>query len=170
MCIDQIDSKFSRCQTMFFVVTTGKTEMNARQACAVESASVNNPWMTIVVVFLLPARQLELDDRAPLVGVVRRWPNVRLASVNATAAMLAAGLDEFAREIPKGLYPIEHMSDVLRVLLILNLGGVYGDLDLIMLRSIHSMVPEGNFVVGETGGYFASCFFGLSRNHTVANG
>jgi lactosylceramide 4-alpha-galactosyltransferase len=156
---------------MFFLVTSsGNTELNARQACSIESACVHNPSMTVVVVFVVPAMQLPMDEKAPLTAVMRRWPNVHLATLNATAAMAAAGLQSLSAQIAAGKFPVQHSSDVLRVLLLFKLGGVYGDLDLVMLRSLQSAVPMENFVVGANRGVVASCLCGLRRNHPLAAG
>lgn len=45
---------------------------------------------------------------------------------------------------------------------------IWRRLDLVMLRSLQSMVTHDNFMVGDTDEFFASCFFGLQRNHQLA--
>jgi lactosylceramide 4-alpha-galactosyltransferase len=156
---------------MFFLVTSGKTKLTARQACSIESTCVNNPFMSVIVVFVAPKTQLRLEEKSPLAAVMRRWPNVRLATLNGTAAMSAAGLQNLYAKIAAGKYPRQLLSDVLRVLLLSKFGGVYSDLDLVMLQSLRSMVTAGqNFMVGDTEDCFASSFFGLQRNHPLAAG
>jgi lactosylceramide 4-alpha-galactosyltransferase len=155
---------------MFFLVTSGKMELNARQACSIESTCVHNPSMSVVVVFVTSKTHLRIEEKSPLVAVMRRWPNVRVAALNGTAVMSAAGLQNLSAQIKAGKYPVQHSSSVLRVLLLSKFGGVYGDLDLVMLQSLHAVVPEHNFMVGDTQEIFASCFFALQRNHPLADG
>lgn len=156
-------------QHVFFLVTSGRAEMKVDEVCAVESTSRLNPSMLMVVVFVLPARHLRLEENAALAELLRRRRNVRLATVDASAAMSGAGLDHLVKEIDAGVNAVVHTSEVLRVLLVLNFGGVYADLDIIMLRSLHQSVAlSENFVVGDDLVYFASCFFGFQRNHTLA--
>jgi hypothetical protein len=57
-------------QTMFFLVTSGKTELNARQACSIESTCVHNTSMSVVVVFVVPATQLRMDEKSPLMAMI----------------------------------------------------------------------------------------------------
>lgn len=155
-------------QHVFFLVTSGRAEMKVDEVCAVESTSRLNPSMLMVVVFVLPARHLRLEENAALAALLRRRRNVRLATVDAAAAMSGAGLDRLVKEIGAGVNPVVHTSEVLRVLLVLNFGGVYADLDVVMLRSLQSVAPSENFVVGDDLVYFANCFFGFQRNHTLA--
>lgn len=149
---------------MFFLVTTGLAEMNARQVCAVESASSLNPSMTIVVVFVLPARQLWADKNVALSALLRRRVNVLLATLDAMEVMRTVGLQHIATH---DVYSMVHTSDVLRLLLTLNLGGVYADLDLVMLKQLNAVIGNDNFVVGARQDSFASCLFGLKRNHAL---
>ena len=149
---------------MFFLVKSGQAVMSPREVCAIESASHHNPSMTILVVFVLPVTQLRLEKNLALVEVLRCWPNVRLATVDAKAAM------SLVTKIPSGRsHPAAaHTSDVLRLLLVLKFGGVYADFDLVMLRSLQSRVHSDNFMVGEVDDDFSSDFFGFQRNHTLA--
>jgi len=120
--------------------------------------------MTIVVVFVMPAQQLraDADNNAALAALLRRRVNVLLATVDAPAAMLRVGLQHVATD---DQFPVEHTSDVLRLLLLLSLGGVYADLDLLMLKQLQAVVGDANFVVGARDDSFDSCLFGLKRNH-----
>jgi hypothetical protein len=93
---------------MFLLVTSGNTELNARQTCSIESTCVHNPSMSVVVVFAALKTQLQLEEKSPLVAVMRRWPNVRLATLNGTAAMSAAGLQNLSAKIAAGKFPIQH--------------------------------------------------------------
>jgi lactosylceramide 4-alpha-galactosyltransferase len=153
---------------MFFLVTSGKTELSARQACSIESTCVHNPSMRVVVVFVAPKTHLRMEEKSPLTAVMRRWPNVRVATLNGTAAMAAAGLENLSAQIAAGKYPVQHSSDVLRVLLLAKFGGFYADLDIVMLQSLQSIGQ--NFVVGATKDIVASCFFGFRHNHPLAAG
>jgi lactosylceramide 4-alpha-galactosyltransferase len=150
---------------MFFVISSGEAYLSNRQLCGIESASNVNPRMVMVMVFVHPAKRISLEKSPALTELLQQRPNIQLATLDPVTVMHGVGLDRLLDSILSGKFPMVHMSDILRMLLLLKFGGVYSDLDMIMLKNLRSVVPSDNFMLAETNHYFAACLFGFQRNH-----
>ncbi len=116
---------------VFFVETSSRSVLNAKELCSVESVARNNPEKRVFVVMT--------SDTADLShGLHSVYGNVFFVHVN---------LDDFVGDSPLGAlwssgevrrsrFYISHLSDVLRFLLLFKYGGTYLDLDQIVFSSL----------------------------------
>ncbi|CAN7945934.1 unnamed protein product [Ixodes hexagonus] len=120
-------------RAFFFVESSGRHCINYRQACAVESAALHHPSMTVQLLLTAAEHQLV---RCPLLEALKTMNNFRVETLD---------LDTFFAESPLHLwystsswnasrFKISHLSDAIRFLLVWKYGGVYCDLDIVVKR------------------------------------
>lgn len=128
----------------FFLETSGRSAINYRQSCAVESLAVMNPNLTI---HLLMTGQL--NRTAPTMRVISEYPNVQMTRINLGDYVAGTPLEHwyFCTEWNRGWYAVAHLSDGLRLLTLSKYGGYYFDLDIIHLKPVTHL---RNFVVSES--------------------
>ncbi|XP_052864576.1 lactosylceramide 4-alpha-galactosyltransferase-like [Anopheles cruzii] len=139
--------------------------IDARQACAIESAARANPLKNIVVLF---ASWSEFTDSGQL-----HFPDILLLSQFENLYFRWLSLDSFAKgtpleEVIKSERVHSHknggaayLSEILRLLLLYRVGGIYLDLDVITLKPLEFSNP--NFFGAETHLLAGSSVMGLQR-------
>lgn len=106
--------------------------ITARQACAVESAAIMNPRMTVYLFILSPAKFSNASIH--IVNQLKKYENVRIRRIF---------MDDYVRNTPledwyasgvlrASRWPRSHMSDILRYLTLWKFGGIYLDLDVVV--------------------------------------
>ncbi|KAH7956443.1 hypothetical protein HPB52_009728 [Rhipicephalus sanguineus] len=115
---------------MFFLETAKVRSVGARTACAIESASRLHPLWSV---HYMQASTRFLSPFCPFARLLRTFGNDTI-------------LDLWLREgaYKRSPYETVHLSDGLRLGLLLKHGGVYVDFDVIFLRSLEDL---GNAVV-----------------------
>ncbi|XP_058056536.1 lactosylceramide 4-alpha-galactosyltransferase-like [Anopheles bellator] len=138
--------------------------IDARQACAIESAARANPRKNIVVLF---ASWSEFTDSGQL-----HFPDIRLLSQFKNLYFRWLSLDSFAKGTPlEEVIQSErvhnhkngaaYLSEILRLLLLYRVGGIYLDLDVVTLKPLEFSNP--NFFGAETHLLAGSSVMGLQR-------
>ncbi|KAH8402945.1 hypothetical protein KR222_000558 [Zaprionus bogoriensis] len=113
--------------------------LTARQACAIESAALHNPHFQIFVLFAsttyLPK---DGDPEKPLVDAILRYDNVQLRRLDLTRYAENTPIEKWLQkgDLSRSSFLIEHTSDLLRLLSLYRYGGIYLDLDVVVLRSL----------------------------------
>ncbi|XP_054927583.1 lactosylceramide 4-alpha-galactosyltransferase-like [Dermacentor andersoni] len=158
-------SGFSR---IFFLETGGHGLITARIACAVESAARLHPNWTVYLLSVAYGEEASKGNATfagPFAQMLRTIPNVVMSAMrrlkkNANIRVLPYFLPLHCREQPnevfqgtpleswyesgilsKSAYPVEHLADALRLAVLYKQGGVYLDIDVIVMRSLHSLPP-----------------------------
>lgn len=137
-------------KSIFFLETscskTGIATLNARQACAIESAAHENPDRQIFVVFVSPVGIKEGEPSPPNFDILMNYPNINFRTLNMWQFTRGTSIHEWLKtnQLFESKYVAEHMSDVFRALLLLKYGGFYADLDVIVLKSFNNL--EENFI------------------------
>uniref|UniRef100_A0A1S4HCI6 Alpha 1,4-glycosyltransferase domain-containing protein n=1 Tax=Anopheles gambiae TaxID=7165 RepID=A0A1S4HCI6_ANOGA len=133
----------------------GIVRLNARQACAIESAARANPGWNVYVLFAAPVGFRNRTTQ-PILDALLAYPNVHLRYVNLTTYANDTPLKEWmARgEILRSQYMNSHLSDVMRYLTLYKYGGTYLDLDVIVQQSFEKMKP--NYAGAESPQYIAA--------------
>ncbi|XP_012254710.2 lactosylceramide 4-alpha-galactosyltransferase-like [Athalia rosae] len=110
--------------------------LNARQACAVESAAKMNPKMTIYLLFVSPVKFSNASKE--IVRQLTSYDNIRIRHILMEKYTKGTPLEEwYASDIlKKSLWPRSHMSDILRYLTLWKYGGIYLDLDVVVMTSL----------------------------------
>ncbi|XP_052892304.1 lactosylceramide 4-alpha-galactosyltransferase-like [Anopheles moucheti] len=121
----------------------GIVRLNARQACAVESAARANPDWNIYVLFAAPVG-FRNQTAQPILDALLDYRNVHLRFVNLTTYANETPLEEWMEngEIFRSLYMNSHLSDVMRYLTLYKYGGTYLDLDVIVQQSFEKLEPN----------------------------
>uniref|UniRef100_A0A182MJS3 Alpha 1,4-glycosyltransferase domain-containing protein n=1 Tax=Anopheles culicifacies TaxID=139723 RepID=A0A182MJS3_9DIPT len=121
----------------------GIVRLNARQACAVESAARANPDWSIYVLFAAPVGFRNQTEQ-PILDALLSYRNVHLRFVNLTTYANGTPLEEWMEsgEIFRSLYMNSHLSDVMRYLTLYKYGGTYLDLDVIVQQSFEKLEPN----------------------------
>ncbi|XP_065095251.1 lactosylceramide 4-alpha-galactosyltransferase-like [Ochlerotatus camptorhynchus] len=121
----------------------GIIRLNARQACAIESAARMNPNWNAFVLFAAPVG-FRNKSALPLLDVLHAYPNINLRHVNLSTYAQDTPLEDWMHtgEIFRSKYMNSHLSDVMRYLTLYKYGGTYLDLDVVVLKSFDTMEPN----------------------------
>ncbi|XP_058824632.1 lactosylceramide 4-alpha-galactosyltransferase [Topomyia yanbarensis] len=121
----------------------GVIGLNARQACAVESAARMNPTRQTFVLFAAPVG-FRNKSSLPLMDALLSYPNVELRFVNLTTYAQDTPLKDWMQsgEIFRSKYMNSHLSDVMRYLTLYKYGGTYLDLDVVVMQSFDTLKPN----------------------------
>uniref|UniRef100_A0AAG5D802 Alpha 1,4-glycosyltransferase domain-containing protein n=1 Tax=Anopheles atroparvus TaxID=41427 RepID=A0AAG5D802_ANOAO len=134
-------------RSIFFHETScskdGLVRLNARQACAIESAARANPQWNVFVLFAAPVG-FQNRTTQPIVDALLDYRNVHLRYVNLTTYANDTPLEEWMQngEIFRSQYMNSHLSDVMRYLTLYKYGGTYLDLDVVVRRSFEKLEPN----------------------------
>lgn len=120
-------------ETFCFGEGDGQAKLNYRQACSIEAAARTNPNMAVNLFYLSPAPPSNLTRQ--LTQLLLKYDNVQVSRIK---------LPEYIRNTPiehwyssgilaKSGWPNIHMSDFLRLLTLWKYGGIYLDLDVVVI-------------------------------------
>ncbi|XP_077523514.1 lactosylceramide 4-alpha-galactosyltransferase-like [Amblyomma americanum] len=149
-------SGFSR---IFFLETGGRGTLSPRFACAVESAARLHPGWTVHLLSTSGGNATHKDTSGPFVDVLRSIPNVVLSYIKPVEEFQGTPLEAWYRSgvLNKSSHPVEHLADALRLAVLYKRGGVYLDLDVVVIRPLD---PLPSFV----------CQSPVGRGDMVSNG
>lgn len=133
-------------RNVFFLETdelTEKVNLNPRQACAIESAALANPHLKVFLLFSSQKR-IQALKKSSQVKAILSYPNVFINYLNLEEVSENSPLEEFIKseKLSKSKFKIEHMSDVLRFLLLWKFGGNYLDMDTIVRKNLDLTPPN----------------------------
>ncbi|XP_023247774.1 lactosylceramide 4-alpha-galactosyltransferase-like, partial [Copidosoma floridanum] len=119
--------------------TNHQLEFNCRQACAVESAARANPGMSVNLLFLSPSAPSNRTRK--LLDLLLRYDNVRVKRILVDDYIKESPLERWYEDGVLGTsrWPRSHMSDILRYLTLWRFGGVYLDLDVVIIKSLEDL-------------------------------
>ncbi|XP_018322930.1 lactosylceramide 4-alpha-galactosyltransferase-like [Agrilus planipennis] len=122
--------------------TEGKTILSSRQACAVESAAKSNPHFDVFVLFTSPGVFINNNTQSDRsIKALLTYPNIKFLHVNYNNYTEGTPVGNLYKsgKIETSYYAISHASDVLRYLTLWKYGGIYLDLDVIVMRSLEGL-------------------------------
>lgn len=162
---DSYDTSISSGRNVLFVdsrLDFDIVKFTPRLACSIESAARKNPERNVIL-FFASSKRFKALKITPLVDAVLLYSNVFFDSVNLTKLSLGTPLEDIMRsnKIKKSRFPIEHLADAIRLLLLWKYGGTYIDTDVIVRRSFDT-VPS-NFICSEYKG-FPNGVMGFNHN------
>ncbi|KAF3426284.1 hypothetical protein E2986_07236 [Frieseomelitta varia] len=113
--------------------------LNARQACAVESAAKMNPNMNVYLLFVSPSKIS--NQSREMFHQLQSYSNVRIRHIKPEEYVKNTPLDLWYRSgvLKKSRWPRSHMSDILRYLTLWKYGGIYLDLDVVVITSFEHL-------------------------------
>lgn len=147
---------------IWFLETSSRHTLTAREACSIESACLHNSDYTV---HLLSTGNIT-DTDCPYHRVLSTLSNFQSEPLNASSELAATPL---ASAHAKGTvlgspHSTEHLSDFLRYAVLWNRGGVYLDTDVIVLKSLSGL---GNSALYEDDGVVANGILFFDKQHPV---
>lgn len=147
---------------IIFIESSGQECLTPRQACGVEAAARMNPNMEVkVYVNIDKFGPTYGDDQLIRPGRVRscsfnsmlasRFPNIDSIRLNLTQMIVEeprfASLFESGK-LQESQWPVVHISDAVRLLLLEKYGGIYLDFDNIVFRPLHCLRNTFSYLDG----------------------
>ncbi|KAH8335424.1 hypothetical protein KR074_001590, partial [Drosophila pseudoananassae] len=136
-------------QSIFFIETMYHPDVNhpvrrlklsPRQACAIESAARHNPNFQVFIMFV-GSTYRAADNRDPLIEVVSSYANVHFRSLDIWSFAAGTPLESWLEkgDLFTSRYFFSHLSDFLRFMTLYRFGGIYLDMDVIVLRNLEHL-------------------------------
>ncbi|EDW75882.1 uncharacterized protein Dwil_GK15176 [Drosophila willistoni] len=124
-------------------------QLTPRQACAIESAALHNPNFDIFVLFADPTYKVTKWrngslEQSPLIEAILGYNNVHLRSLNLWTYSEGTPIEAWFKDgqLFQSRYLFSHLSDFLRYLTLYRYGGLYLDMDVVVLRSMEDIPPN----------------------------
>ncbi|XP_032585116.1 lactosylceramide 4-alpha-galactosyltransferase isoform X2 [Drosophila mojavensis] len=145
--------------------------LTARQACSIESAALNNPNFQIFTVFSCPTYRPLVGRQKLLVDAIESYENVNFRHLNLRDYAMNTPIEDWVKrgELLNSSYPMQHTSDLLRLISLYRFGGIYLDMDIIVLKSLEKLPL--NYVGAESNYSLCNAVIGLAADgigHEVA--
>ncbi|XP_041674626.1 lactosylceramide 4-alpha-galactosyltransferase [Drosophila eugracilis] len=123
-------------------------QLTARAACAIESAALHNPRLTVFVLFAGGTHRISSGD--PLIKALNKYKNIRLRHLNVWRYAAGTPIEKWLKsgKLFKSKYLFSHVSDILRYITLYKYGGLYLDLDVVVQQNLEKMPP--NFTGAES--------------------
>jgi lactosylceramide 4-alpha-galactosyltransferase len=143
----------------------------------VESAALTNPDMSIYVYMAMerPPGKPEMDVGEGLerhcqtMDILESFPNVYINRNDLPKHLIDTPLESlyFSGKLKSSDYALQHISDALRVALLYKYGGIYLDLDVVVLRSLKCLrnTAGHTFILGESS--IENGFMAFDRGHKL---
>lgn len=137
--------RFSQCDIIFLEVTV-KPMLSARQACSVESAALTHPNASICLAMSLDSSD-NLAALKPTKKQFQNLENVFVIPLDYDTIFRWTPLEHWWREefqFTTSIWRTIHLSDVTRLAFLWKYGGLYLDLDVIVLQPLLNL--SSNFI------------------------
>lgn len=153
-------------RSIFFHETScsadGQIRLNARQACAIESAARQNPTWDVFVLFASPVGYSN-QTQITIIDTLLSYPNIYFRNVDlwnyAKDTPVEAWLQD--GEIFQSKFMNSHVSDFLRYLSLFKFGGTYLDLDVIVTKNLGKI--RSNYAGAESNEFVAAGIINLEH-------
>lgn len=143
----------------------GKIVITKREACAVESAAKLNSNRSVYVLFTSPGiLRYEGTESDNVIRSLLTYNNVHLLHVNIDNYTRNTPIENLYEEghLEYSYYAQSHMSDLLRYLTLWKYGGIYLDLDVIVIKPFTKL--SENFAGAESERYVAAGVLSFSND------
>ncbi|XP_066137627.1 lactosylceramide 4-alpha-galactosyltransferase-like [Euwallacea fornicatus] len=123
----------------------GKVTITSRQACAVESAARMNPEHEVYLLYASPGNLVfENTESDRLVKVLLEYSNMNIFHVDMERYFSKTPLEKLYHKgsLKLSKYAQSHTSDLLRYLTLWKYGGIYLDLDVIVIKSLDGLATD----------------------------
>ncbi|KAH6931124.1 hypothetical protein HPB50_022248 [Hyalomma asiaticum] len=151
---------------IWFIETSYKRKLGARQACSIESACRHNRDF---IVHLLSTGNIT-SPRSRYHRLLSKRPNFRSSALNATAEVAHtpfAPLVATGGALHRSPYAMSHLSDFLRYVTLWKRGGVYLDTDVIVMKSLRGIRNSAFYQSREAGASVGSAVLFFDKHHPV---
>ncbi|XP_059473923.1 lactosylceramide 4-alpha-galactosyltransferase-like isoform X2 [Neocloeon triangulifer] len=145
-------------------------KLSPRQACTIESVARHSKGYTLVLLYVHPVRLIKLRENVALYELLKAHGNIiKVFTINAPHFLTK--LTPFGTTAKAMLevspFRANHLSDFLRLSLVLKFGGFYMDLDVLVYRDLTDLLKLDNFLLTRTNETIGSYFFGFQRGNPM---
>ncbi|KAF5285510.1 hypothetical protein FQR65_LT13207 [Abscondita terminalis] len=123
----------------------GKITIQARQACAVESAALMNPIYDVYLLFTSPGLiKFENTESDRILKALLTYKNIHIRHLDYEKYTKDTPVENLYKDgkVEASVYARSHSSDVLRYLTLWKYGGIYLDLDVIVIKPLNTLAPN----------------------------
>ncbi|KAH8376753.1 hypothetical protein KR093_001155 [Drosophila rubida] len=116
--------------------------LTARQACSIESAALHNPNFQVFVLFASPTYLPKAEDpKLPLIEALQSYKNVHFRQLNIWRYAKGTPIEDWVNkgDLFESSFLTEHASDLMRLMSLYRYGGIYMDIDVVVLRSMENL-------------------------------
>lgn len=126
---------------------------------SVEAAARMNPEIPVYLIFTTDANEVKLN-RSKFTDVLQTYNNIHIRYGNIYEFGAGTVLQDFMNdgEWKKSKHMLEHISDIIRALAVYKYGGLYLDLDVLMLKPWR-YINQTNFFCTEHTDGLANCIY-----------
>ncbi|XP_065295070.1 lactosylceramide 4-alpha-galactosyltransferase-like [Dermacentor albipictus] len=117
---------------IWFIETSDKQKLTARQACSIESACRHNGDYNVHLLFTGNIS----SSHCPYHRMLSKLPNFRSARLNVSVELAGTALRAVEAALNRSTHKVVHLSDFLRYIVLWKHGGIYLDSDLIVTKSL----------------------------------
>lgn len=166
---DIIPQRDSSSKQIFFIETShpegGYLNINAREACAIESAALMHPDYKIFVLF---AGRIAIDANnncsIMINNMFKEYHNIHFRRINPMEFSKNSPMESFFKtdKIKSSKHLPTHLADILRLVTLYKYGGLYFDLDVVVVKSLAELGE--NFLGASTNKMLMSGTLQLSGN------
>lgn len=134
-----VDGNFTPKNPIFFHETSCRGVLNSRQACSVESAARAHPDREIYVLFSSPVSKTAFQQVT--FELLQKFPNIKFKRVHIVDYAKETPIEELVASgaLNRTRWPISHTSDFLRFLTLYKWGGLYLDLDVMVMKNLDGL-------------------------------
>lgn len=149
-------------KSIYFHETSCHGWLNSRQACAVESAARTHPKWQINVLFTGPVTKVNLNNGS--LKALEQFENVYFFRLHIVEYAKGTPVESMVSEgaLNRTRWRVSHTSDLLRYLSLYKWGGVYLDLDVVVVKSFEGLV--NNWAARESDTAVAAGALSFSRD------
>ena len=146
-----------------FIECSGRNTFTLKQLCVIESAANYHPEH-LVQVWIFGGISNKLQKDSDFKFIQTQYPNIKAISMDAQEFVEKSEAKNIWDKLRRSKYYISHLSDILRVLIVKNFGGIYLDLDALILKPLP---PAPNFIGRENDEYVAGGLIKFQKNHPL---
>lgn len=153
-------------KSIFFIDSTclksTRVDLNARQACAIESAAKLNPNRDVYILYLSPVGFPRDKPDTPIITALRSYKNIHFRNVNIYKYSQNTPAEQWIKQdrIFTSENFVVHLSDYLRFVTLYKFGGIYEDLDFINIKTFNNLPP--NFAADQNDEYINNSAIGFA--------
>ncbi|XP_037499927.2 lactosylceramide 4-alpha-galactosyltransferase-like [Rhipicephalus sanguineus] len=135
-------------------------------ACAVESAARLHPDWMVYLLSVAHGEEASKDNAtSSFAQLLRAIPNVVTSTIRPQEVFQGTPLESWYESgiLNRSAFPVEHLADALRLAVVYKQGGVYLDIDVIVMRSLDSLPPCVCQAPVNDGDMVGNAFFAFHR-------
>lgn len=160
------DDSFSpKPNSIYFHETSCRGGLTSRQACSIEAAARIHPKREVYILFSAPVSEYVLKKSC--LANLLQFDNIKAARVHIDMYAKGTPIEPILLDLEESKYPIQHSSDILRILTLNKWGGIYLDTDMIVVKSLDELPP--NWVAKQNDFSFASGILSFAKDEVGRN-